>query len=94
VRLRYTRQALADLEVARSYIAERNPQAAAAMAVRVREAIAGLSLFSERGRKGRVEGTRELVIPGTPFLVAYRVRPDQIEILAILHGARRWPEAF
>jgi len=29
-----------------------------------------------------------------PFVVAYRVRKDHIEILAVLHGARRWPERF
>lgn len=46
------------------------------------------------GRLGRVHGTRELVIPGTPLLIAYRVRKDGIRILAVLHGARRWPGQF
>ena len=46
------------------------------------------------GRDGRVPGTREHVIAGTPFVVAYRVHKDQIQILAVLHASRRWPEAF
>jgi plasmid stabilization system protein ParE len=34
------------------------------------------------------------VIPATPFIVAYRVAKGRIEILGIVHGARRWPERF
>jgi plasmid stabilization system protein ParE len=94
VRLRYTRHALVGLDQARAYIAARNPQAAAAIAARICEAIDGLRLFPERGRPGRVAGTRELVIPATPFVVAYRIGNGQIEILAIMHGARRWPGSF
>lgn len=94
MKLRYTRQALADLDEARSYIAERNPRAATTTAVRIREAIGGLTLFPDRGRPGRISGTRELVIPATPFIVAYRVGDGHIDVLAIMHGARLWPGAF
>jgi len=44
---------------------------------------------------GRITGdTRELVIPGTPFIVPYRLVGNTIQILRIFHGARRWPAAF
>ncbi|WP_214431798.1 hypothetical protein [Dendronalium phyllosphericum] len=43
---------------------------------------------------GRIAGTRELVITRTPFIVAYRVRADQIEILAVIHATRRWYDNF
>jgi toxin ParE1/3/4 len=46
------------------------------------------------GRKGRVPDTRELVISGTPFLVAYRIEKKEVRILAVLHAAREWPEEF
>lgn len=46
------------------------------------------------GRAGRVPETRELVIPDTPYLVPYTVRADVVEIHAVLHGARKWPEHF
>lgn len=89
--LRYTRRALADLDAARDYIAERNPQAARLFGARLRGAIEELRAFPERGRPGRVAGTRELVVPRTPYVVAYRIEAASVDILAILHGARRWP---
>ena len=60
---------------------------------RLRELLAGIeALFQhpEMGRSGRVTATRELVLP--PFMIAYRLRRGTLEILAIIHGARRWPD--
>jgi len=61
---------------------------------RIFTAVELLERFPEAGRTGRIPGTRELVIVPTPFLVAYRVRRSKIEILSLLHGARRWPGEF
>ncbi len=49
----------------------------------------------EMGRTGRMRGTRELVISGTPFIAVYRVTPKagRIELLRLLHGAQRWPRS-
>jgi toxin ParE1/3/4 len=44
------------------------------------------------GRPGRVPGTRELVIAGTPYIVAYRAKRRSIEILRVLHGAQKWTD--
>ncbi len=46
------------------------------------------------GRAGRVPGTRELVISGTPYIVPYRVRGGAVEVLRVFHAARRWPTEF
>ena len=43
----------------------------------------------EMGRPGRVPGTRELVIPKTPFIVPYRLVGNTVQILRIFHSARR-----
>ena len=43
------------------------------------------------GRTGRVRGTRELVIAGTPYIVAYRSLGDTVHVLRVLRGAQRWP---
>jgi toxin ParE1/3/4 len=45
------------------------------------------------GRKGSARGTRELVFADLPYVVAYRVT-DEVEILAVIHTARDWPESF
>jgi plasmid stabilization system protein ParE len=46
------------------------------------------------GRIGRVEGTREAVVPRSPYIVVYQVTAQTVEIVGIWHGARLWPEAF
>lgn len=86
--------AVDDIENARTYIAVHDPQAAARI---VRAVLAAVQRLADRpllGRPGRVEGTRELVVPRTPYLVAYAAVGDQLVILAILHGAQEWPESF
>jgi toxin ParE1/3/4 len=50
--------------------------------------------FPEIGRTGRVEGTRELVISGTPFIAAYKVEQQKVEILRVLHESQMWPGSF
>jgi len=81
---------IADLAAVRSYLDE---QAGARIATRVvssiREASLGLTQFPHRGRPGRVAGTRELVFG--PYVIAYQVQGDSLEILRVLHGTRRWP---
>jgi len=49
-------------------------------------------LFSER--VGRIDGTREAVVPRTPFIVVYRVSEKTVDILGIWHAAREWPKSF
>jgi toxin ParE1/3/4 len=92
VTLRWTPIAAGHLKAAHDYVAQDNVAAADATIDRILSAVEMLGRHHEMGRRGRVPGTRELVITGSPFVVAYRVRTDRIEILAVLHGARRWPD--
>jgi toxin ParE1/3/4 len=92
--VRYQRAALADLAELRAFIAADRPRAALDVGRRIRSAIDRLAESPNRGRPGRVPGTRELVVPRLPFIVAYRVDIDQVVVLAILHAARRWPTGF
>jgi len=46
------------------------------------------------GRAGRVQGTRELVVANTPYLVPYCVRNNVVEILGMFPGARKWLQKF
>ena len=89
--LRWTLAALDDLKEAGEYIAREEPAAAQRMAGRVREAVEYLPDHPNLGRGGRLRDTRELVVTGTPFIVIYRVRLDTVQILRVLHHARKWP---
>lgn len=80
------------LRQAKAFIAEDDPRAAAKTAERIMDAVERLRVFPASGRPGRVPHTRELVVPGTPFILPYRVRGEVIEVLGVLHGARKWPE--
>lgn len=75
------------------HIARNDPQAAVAQGDRIMAALDHLPQHPEMGRVGRVKGTRELVVGGTPFIVIYRVKPKagRVEVLRVLHGAQRWP---
>lgn len=94
VKIRWTRLAVEDLNLAYEYVAAENPPAARGIIARIEATVNVLRAHPEIGRSGRVESTRELVISGTPFIVAYRILKRRIEILAVIHGARRWPENF
>lgn len=43
------------------------------------------------GRAGRVLGTREIVVPQTPYFVVYQVKQGAVELIAVLHGRQEWP---
>jgi addiction module RelE/StbE family toxin len=94
VKIRWTRLAVEDLNLAYEYIAAENPSAAHAVIARIESAVNVLRAHPEIGRSERVEATRELIISGTPFIVAYRIARNRVEILAVIHGARRWPTSF
>ena len=94
MKLRWTLPAVEHLKEIFDYIAEDNPAAALRTVERIRLAIRQAAHMSYAGRTGRVGGTREMVVPGTSYIVAYRVLENAVHVLAILHGARRWPESF
>jgi toxin ParE1/3/4 len=87
----WTRLALQDLQHTWNYIAADNPEAADRMMERIAKAVDDLFSYQKLGRLGRAKGTRELVVVGTPYVIAYRIKKERIEILAVLHGSRRWP---
>jgi len=82
------------LREAYEYVAQDSVTAAESLLERIFSAVEMLQVYPQIGRVGRVKGTRELVIAATPFVVAYRSLRDQIEVLAVLHAARKWPEQF
>jgi toxin ParE1/3/4 len=88
-------KAVDDLVALRTHIEQDNPAAAGRVALHsIRNIEMLLPRSPEMGRPGRVPGTRELLIPRTPFIVPYRLVGNTIQILRILHSSRRWPATF
>jgi toxin ParE1/3/4 len=86
-------EAIEDLVSLRAYIAQDNPAAAQRVARHIIQNIEELLPDNPQiGRAGRVPGTRELVIPRTPYIVPYRIQRNTIQILRVHHGTRRWPD--
>ena len=84
-------RAIEHLTHLRSYIAGDNPKAANRIAGTLLDAVERLAELPNLGRPGRVAGTRELVVPGTPYVIAYRLRSDRIEVIAVFHSRQKWP---
>ena len=85
-------RAIKHLSDLRSYIARDNPKAANRVAGALLDAVERLDDLPSLGRAGRVTGTRELVVPGTPYAIPYRLRGDRLEIIAVFHGRQKWPK--
>lgn len=93
MRLRWTRLAERDLDEIAAYIGQDNPAAAARVILELIDQVETLlPAHPAIGRPGRVVGTRELVIGELPYVIPYRVRGQDLEILRVLHTSRRWPE--
>jgi toxin ParE1/3/4 len=91
MQLRWTEEAASDLIRIADYLFEHAPARAAQLVQTVYDAPASLLTFPARGRPGKKEGTRELVLAPLPYIVVYAVRGDIIYVVRILHGAQQWP---
>lgn len=88
--VKWLRKALKNLEQAHNYIAQEDPDAAIALVLRIQTATDKLSNFPMMGKPGRFEGTRELVIAGTAYIVIYRVKGSAVEVLRVLHTSQKY----
>ena len=89
MRIEWSAHAVTDLEAISAYIEQdRSLKTANRVARTIYDAIQSLRTLPHRGRAGRIENTRELVLPRLPYVVVYRVYEDRVLILNIVHGAR------
>lgn len=91
VKIRWLREATASLDSHFDYVSSRNPTAAKAVFQRIVGAVERLQEFPSSGRVGRIGGTREVVVPGLPYVVVYRIKKDIVEILRVFHTSTDWP---
>ena len=91
MQVRWAPAAAEDLFRIVEYIRHENAAAAERIAKTIYESAGSSKSFPNKGRTGRVEGTRELPLPPLPFVVVYRVLKDLVEIANVVHGAQKWP---
>lgn len=61
---------------------------------RILQTVQRVGEMPNSGREGRVDGTREAVVPGTSYIVVYRIENNTVEVIGIWHAAREWPPLF
>lgn len=94
MQIRWLRKALANLDDEAAYIAAESPAAAGRDVQRIFDAVALLASQPALGRPGRIPGTRELIVPGTRYLIPYRIRNGQVEILCVFPTSRQPPNRW
>jgi len=91
MRVRWTRAAIADLDNIGSYLTDNSPSTTESTLLKLYDAAQSLKRFPNRGRIGRMAGTRELVIAPLSFVMVYLVAGEIVHIVRVLHGAQNWP---
>ena len=80
--------ALADLERIDQWLDSFESGKPEATRKKIGAAIALLERLGDIGRPGRVAGTREIAVRKAPYLIAYQIVDDVIEVLAVYHMAQ------
>ena len=92
MQVKWTRNALGNLDDAVKYITADKPAAATGVAQKIQDTS---QMFAEQpglGRPGRVSGTRELIIPSLPYILPYLEKDGIVYILRVLHTSIKWPQ--
>ncbi len=91
MRIRWTPAAAADLQHINDYLKGRHPRYRQPTLRKLYEVVRSLKQSPQRGRIGRVNGTRELLFSPLPYVAVYRVTAQNVEILRIYHTAQNRP---
>ncbi|MDR2744070.1 MAG: type II toxin-antitoxin system RelE/ParE family toxin [Desulfovibrio sp.] len=91
----WSKSAYADLQKVAAFFAEQeNPELGRKAVLYIGLAAERLALFPLAGRKGRVEGTRELPMPKLPYLLVYAFDSSgRIKIVRILAAEGPWQDS-
>jgi len=92
VKVIWTTRARAELDEIADYLSAFGAATALGHVRRIRSAGRLLGNHPHKGRLGRVDESRELIVAGTPYILPYRVSDGRVEILAVIHTSRLWPE--
>ena len=92
MKLFWTPEAIEDRNEIYDYIEVGNPSAALALDELFSQSAARLIDHPGLGRRGRIDGTRELVAHRS-YMLIYDVAGELVRVLRVLHTARQWPPA-
>ncbi len=92
MQIQWTKNANHNLDQIEEFITQDNPFAAIDTVIKIIKTVEALSEHPAMGRVGRIHNTRELIIAGTPYIIAYRVKAKNIQILRVLHSSMQWPD--
>jgi toxin ParE1/3/4 len=87
----WSAQADRDADEIWTFIAVDNVDAADRVIARFHAAVLALSEQPKMGHRGRIKGTREFAVSGTPYILIYEIGADIIQVRRVIHGARDWP---
>jgi toxin ParE1/3/4 len=73
MQVRWTPAAVADLQRISDYLREHHPHYRQPTLLKLYESVCALKKWPQRGRIGRVEGTREFLFSPLPYIVVYRL---------------------
>ena len=88
LKLRYTSKALAELADILSYIAERSPQGAHKVQVRIQAVTSLLLQYPLSGQLTSESGLRRIVTAPYPYSVFYEATTEEVVIIGVRHAAR------
>ena len=89
--VKWTPEALKDLDEAIGYIAMEDRDTAKNIAIAIKAAAKSLARLPNRGRRGLAEGARELLVPNLPYFFVFSIQNEQVQILRLMHFSRKWP---
>jgi toxin ParE1/3/4 len=90
-RIRWASAAADDLQAISEYLRTHYPSLSQSTIRKLYDAARSLRRFPNRGRNGRISGTRELVLAPLPYIIVYTVEPNIVHIVRVIHGAEEYP---
>jgi toxin ParE1/3/4 len=87
-KLRWSEASVQDLEEISEYLHRNHPSFAQETIQRIYNSARSLRQFPEKGRHGKLRGTRELALAPLPYVIVYSVHSERVHLLRIFHGAQ------
>lgn len=89
MRVRFLKRAVQDLLNIETYTREHSPRGASRIGARLKKRAEDLAQFPEQGTESEKAGIRQVYVAQTPYILIYRIKGDEVQIITILHTSNR-----